>query len=222
MLTDEHIKTVISHNRKILNEWPDRELANLILTYYDFIEHFDGHISGLQQVLEELQQVKNLLIPRKFNTFVELGSDDGGSLWIYVNTFCDKDSIIYSIDIHLKPSLQAIVNKLKELGFNIQVITKQSDDPELVSLIKTIPIDLLHIDADHAYDSIKIEWDIYYPQLTSNGVALLHDTLLHGGPIAFRKFIEHGDYNYLTVGGTTSLSDVKNVTTGITMVIKDE
>ncbi len=202
---------------EIFRNWKDRELIDLIVEYYKIVDF--SHERGLQQILEELQAIKDYVKERKFKKFVELGSDEGGTLWIYTNLFCNESSQIFSVDTRGSPALLAVVDRLKEKGYNITRIQRQSDDAEALNIVGD-GIDFLHQDADHAYDSIMIEWKLYYPKLENNTMFLTHDTLLHGGPIAFREYLENNGFNPTTFKGEIPLAKgvIGPITTGLTML----
>ena len=205
---------------EILESWKDRELADLILSYFEFMKEVP-HAIGIQQVLEELQQLKDTLGDRKFNKFVELGSDGGGSLWVYANLFCDKNTQIFSIDTQLHPLLSFVIDKLRKKGFNITFMQGSSGDIENIARVGK-DIDLLHSDADHAYDSVRLEWEAYSPLMQDGGIYLIHDTLLHFGPVEYRKYLEKNNFDTTTFAGETSLINIdpgyKCAPAGITMV----
>ncbi len=205
---------------EILKSWKDRELADLILSYYEFMKDIP-HAIGIQQVLEELQQVKDVLGSRKFKKFVESGSDGGASLWLYVNLFCDKNTQIFVIDPILHALLSFIIDKLREKGFNITFIQMESAAPEAVSGVGK-DIGLFHSDSDHAYDSVRLEWELFSPLMQDGGIYLIHDTLLHFGPVEYRKYLEKNNFDTTTFAGETSLINIdpgyKCAPAGITMV----
>ena len=45
-----------------------------------------------------------------------------------------------------------------------------------------ITIDFLHIDADHHYEGVKLDWDLYSPLVSEKGVITLHDTINYREP----------------------------------------
>ena len=71
--------------------------------YYDFynqipLEMHMAYNFAIQQNLNEVIKVIDLLEGKTFNNFVELGCSFGGTLWIYSNLLCTKDSNIMGLD----------------------------------------------------------------------------------------------------------------------------
>ena len=57
-------------------------------------------------------------------------------------------------------------------------------------------IDILHIDGDHAYESVKHDYETWSPFLNENGVILFHDTCieeLNGNEYGIKKFFDELD-----------------------------
>lgn len=61
-----------------------------------------------------------------------------------------------------------------------------------------VVIDYLHIDADHHYDGVKLDWDLYSPLVDGGGVITLHDTVNFREPCGVPQLIEEirQDRNY--------------------------
>jgi len=53
-----------------------------------------------------------------------------------------------------------------------------------------IAIDYLHIDADHHYDGVKRDWDLFHPLVTPTGVITLHDTANYREPCGVPRLVE--------------------------------
>ena len=202
--------------RSVIESWPDKDLSRIILEYYDLFGRYTK--LGIQQCLDELQQVKDSLGSRKFENFYEIGSDEGGSLWIYSHLLLTPGAKVCSIEVKVKPILQKVVDALTAKGFNVKLAKQPS-----MKFKPEEPIEFLHIDGDHAYKSVRPEFDKYYPLVKENGILLLHDTLIWDGPIRVREEIE-GKYNCVTFKGTMLISEIfghpTRTSTGITMVKK--
>ena len=54
---------------------------------------------------------------------------------------------------------------------------------------KGVEIDYLHIDADHHYDGVKLDWDLYSPLVTDDGVITLHDTVNYREPCGVPRLV---------------------------------
>lgn len=53
-----------------------------------------------------------------------------------------------------------------------------------------IEIDYLHIDADHHYDGVKKDWDLYHRLVADQGIITIHDTVNYREPCGVPQLIE--------------------------------
>jgi hypothetical protein len=53
-----------------------------------------------------------------------------------------------------------------------------------------ISIDYLHIDADHHYEGVKLDWDLYSTLVTDDGLITLHDTINYRVPCGVPRLID--------------------------------
>lgn len=207
-------------DKKIIEDYEDKEISKVILEYYELA---DNSFLGLQQCLEEIKQLKDYLGDRKFNRFVEIGCDEGGSLYVYSRLFLNPGADIYTVDIFFKPTANKVIGKLTDLGYKVHPVTAYSQDLD----VKNFNYDLLHIDGDHSYASVRGDFDRCYPSVSEGGVCLLHDTLLWPGAIKTREELEK-THNTKTFRGYTLISgdfyitpqDGERQSTGITLVHK--
>lgn len=208
--------------RELVENFEDKEISQLVLEYYDFA----GGISlGMQQCLDEVKQLKDRLNGRKFKKFVEIGRDEGGSLFLFSKLFLEPGAHIFTIDVRDVMPGRAVINRLAKDGFQVHPVNAFSYDVNLAGF----ECDLLHIDGDHSYESVKGDFYKYFPTLVPGGVCFMHDTLLWPGAIKFREELEQSKlYNMATFKGHLLVSGdfwVKPVndekqSTGITMVVK--
>ena len=159
-----------------------------------------GYIFHIPQNIAEMESVCEYLKDRKFDSFVELGVDRGGSLFVYSNVLCADNAKIWAVDTVIRPDLRFIIEKLKKKFVNTTFIQNHSHN---LAPIFNESVELLHIDAGHSYNpGIKVDWDAWYPKVKSGGVILLHDTLDtgHDGPPRLRKELEQQGFNIKTFG----------------------
>lgn len=127
------------------------------------------------------------LVQRMYpDTIVDLGVDHGFSTFCFANP---KIGHVYGIDSfegdnHSGPkdaqSLQHFVKQNKiNLGYdNITFIRGYFDE---IAKVWNKPIDILHIDGFHAYESVKNDYETWSPFVRDGGVILFHDTMVYGG-----------------------------------------
>jgi predicted O-methyltransferase YrrM len=112
---------------------------------------------------------------------VDLGVDYGYSTFCFASLGIGH---VYGIDnfegyewYATRDTFDYVDNKKKELNFeNITLIRGNFDD-----VVKDweLPIDILHIDGDHKYESVKNDYEKWSKFVKDDGVILFHDTLAH-------------------------------------------
>jgi cephalosporin hydroxylase len=203
----------MSYSNNQLEQWHDRKIVNLVRES----EHITCK-NIAQQCLDELQQIVWLGSDIRVDKFVEVGSDHGGSLWIYANLFCNPGAKVISIDYTGLPVLKGTVRSLEDRGFKTELIIKHSHDAS----INIQDIGLLHIDAMHSIDAVVGDWNKYYPCVKEGGIILMHDTLLHDGPVEVRIALMKRGFKIFTFGGNVIMSNTTYVPAGISILKKDE
>ncbi len=173
-----------------------QKLLKLVGEYYLFYteiplrEHY-WWVFHISQNLDEIVELMLKIGDKKFKHFVEIGTSCGGSLWLYANLFCDENTKIESIDPRNQPRpINFTVNKLKERNFNVVFYNKHSYD---IKNEISNDIDLLHIDGDHVYESVKLDWELYFPKVIKNGIVLVHDA--KGTHAGAKRFGDELQYN---------------------------
>jgi hypothetical protein len=83
---------------------------------------------------------------------------------------------------------------------DIEIVLKLTEDAfNEVFVPDNISIDYLHIDADHHYDGVKRDWDLYHTLVSDNGVITLHDTTNYREPCGVPQLVdeirESGEYD---------------------------
>ena len=114
---------------------------------------------------------------RKFpsgSRFVEIGVWYGRSSFYMASEIVkSKKSIrLFSIDWFLKSPIEDVKNNLDRFDF-VDVIKMRSD--YAADLFKDGTIDFCFIDADHNYEGVKKDWDLYSPLLTKGSIVIFHD-----------------------------------------------
>jgi hypothetical protein len=87
--------------------------------------------------------------------------------------------VVYSIDPFFKGRLGlcygkwiAQLHRRRNEARNLFFVSGFSRD---VAPTLQLPIDFLFIDADHSYDAIKQDWDLWYPKVVNHGIIAVHD-----------------------------------------------
>jgi len=143
---------------------------------------------------------------------VDLGVDWGFSTFCFAMPRIGK---VYGIDTFEGDQFtggnhgfyEYVLNKQEKLFMkdNVTFIKGYFDD---VAKTWDKQIDILHIDGDHAYDSIKNDYETWSPFLKENGVVLFHDTCieeLNGNHYGVKKFFDELDIPKVTFTHTFGL-----------------
>ena len=180
--------------KEIIEGWHDHRVALLVEEYYKMFRSCHFERGGLQQSLVEITEVMGYVMGYLgglgLRRFVEIGSSDGGSLWMYGSM---SDEVI-GIDIGINVCAGIVANRLREIGKKVELVVAKCE--EVVEDIGSI--DLLHIDADHDYDSVKRYFDLYSPKV--RGAIVIHDTVANEGSRRFREEVEL-KYDCVTFSG---------------------
>jgi predicted O-methyltransferase YrrM len=88
----------------------------------------------------------------------------------------------YVVDLN-KRFLDIAKNNMSLLGLDkisYHFLEGRSWDKNVLDIIPG-DIDVMFLDSDHSYEGTKTELDCYLPKLSTNGVAIMHDTILWPG-----------------------------------------
>jgi cephalosporin hydroxylase len=143
---------------------------------------------GAMQRTWELQALVGLVRRRRPSVIVELGTHRGGTLvcWAAV---ARATAHIVSIDMicqltGLGARDEDLSRVRQRLGPSqtLTAIDGDSHAPETLARLREAlagaPIDVLWIDADHSYDGVKQDLEMYAPLVRPGGIVALHD--VHG------------------------------------------
>lgn len=144
-----------------------------------------GFLRPIQNV-REITRLYRFVEERRPRTLLEIGTAKGGSLFLFCQAAAD-DATIVSIDLPLGrngggyPAWKApIYRKFVKPGQRIELLRTSSHLPESRDRARALApggYDLIMIDADHSYEGVKIDFELYSPLLAPGGVIVLHDIL---------------------------------------------
>lgn len=140
----------------------------------------------LPQKGKEFQELCTEVGIKKPRVIVEIGTRDGGSLWM-LSQYAPAGSTIISIDLenalwgrpgtyrNRDRALAALSNK----GYITHKINADSQldstRAELEAILAGRPINFLFIDGDHTYGGVKRDWDLYKDLVEPGGLIAFHD-----------------------------------------------
>jgi cephalosporin hydroxylase len=143
----------------------------------------------------ELAELLRLMAPRKPKVIVEVGSAGGGTLWAFTR-IAAEDALIVSIDMPAGSPADTFAGKdvyarperieLRQHARSNQRVVLLDGDSQademrarLERVLRGRRIDLLFIDADHRYQGVKRDFELYSPLVAPGGVIGLHDIVDH-------------------------------------------
>jgi len=119
----------------------------------------------------ELRDFADVLVRNGVQSYLEVGSKFGGSLWYVTNKLLSGSRVV-SVDLphgdtsfkDSKPALEACVQALKNRGYDAHLIIGDSTKEEVVNKVKQLgPFDAIFIDANHTLPYIEKDFSNYRP-----------------------------------------------------------
>jgi glycosyltransferase involved in cell wall biosynthesis/predicted O-methyltransferase YrrM len=122
---------------------------------------------------------------------VEIGSWKGKSTFFIGKGSEGAGKIkIYAIDPHLEGSYEEFKRNIKNAELNDIVIPVVKTSEEAAKDF-TEPVEFIFIDGDHEYESVKKDFELWFPKLINKGIIAFHDTVAWPGP---RKVVKKHIY----------------------------
>ena len=151
---------------------------------------FNGLVGLIKpsQVYSEILQFLKLVDRIKPKTILEIGTANGGTLFLF-SRVASEDAIIISIDLPGGkfgggyPKWKGILYRAFALpGQRIHLLRADSHKPETLEQVEAVlhgrKVDFLFIDGDHAYEGVKKDFEFYSPLVQKGGIIALHDICL--------------------------------------------
>lgn len=123
----------------------------------------------ISQDVQEFASFVELLIKEEVNSYLEIGSFCGGTLWWVATEVLparSPDTKIVSIDkpvdLRASMSLKRCSRRLKEMGYLPQLVIGDSQSQEIVDQVRKLgPFDAVFIDGDHTRAGVEADWMHY-------------------------------------------------------------
>jgi predicted O-methyltransferase YrrM len=110
---------------------------------------------------------------------LEIGTDNGGTLYLLAWASA-PDARLLSVDIRDYPRRRRWL--YRSLGRRGQRVEVHCGDSRLTATRTAVeryfreePLDLLFIDGDHAYESVRRDYELYAPFVRAGGIIAFHD-----------------------------------------------
>lgn len=149
---------------------------------------------GAVQKVSELANLLKLADGEPIKNMVEVGSARGGTFWAFAQLAQD-DALVASVDIPAGSPLDVRggvdvytgrdrerfrrfakeTQRVKLIDANSQL---QSTVDKLLDTLGSEKIDVLFIDADHRYEGVKRDFELYSPLVREGGLIAFHDVIV--------------------------------------------
>jgi hypothetical protein len=123
----------------------------------------------LSQNADELRSFIDLLRRNGVVSYLEIGARDGDTFYEVVNSLPIGSKAV-AVDLPggkwgwatSRHNLRHAVNELRSLGYEASVIFGDSGAAQTIQQVMVRgPYDAVLIDADHRYEAVKRDWDVY-------------------------------------------------------------
>jgi predicted O-methyltransferase YrrM len=138
------------------------------------------------QKATELAQLIGLLRRRKLSAVLEIGSERGGTFFVWTR-IAEPDALLISLDWPAAAVQRlASEDELRAMGRERQQIDVVRADSQadttrarIQEILGSRGLDLLFIDGDHSYQGVRRDFELYSPLVRPGGVVVLHDIVRH-------------------------------------------
>lgn len=150
-----------------------------------------NHLAGIPSSWTEHIEFSFWIVDRlNPKVIVDLGVDYGYSSYCFAMA---GSAQVYAIDkfqgdksYNFRNTYDYVVEKKKLMELdNLNIVVGEFDD---VVVDWDKKIDILHIDGDHMYESVKNDYDKWSPFVKKTGVILFHDTNTHRKDFGVERF----------------------------------
>lgn len=174
--------------REIKSRMDEEEnLSDILDTILDIKPGYPPYRIASMQLRDEIGELAMFVGEEQPQTVLEIGTAQGGSLYIWSRYFESVDTII-SLDMPggkfgggYEEDLMGIFRKFspsKEMHF-VRQNSHKYNTFRRVSEMTGKNIDFLFIDGDHTYDGVKQDFEMYSRLVADGGIIALHDIVNH-------------------------------------------
>lgn len=168
----------------------ENNIEDILDTVFEHDVGLGDYFLQVSQLREEIKQLAEIVSTQSPSTIMEIGTSNGGTLYIWCRHIQSASKII-SLDLpggdfgggypQKKEKLYNAFAPDKELKF-LRANSHNKSTREKINqniLNESEPIDFLFIDADHTYDGVKTDFEMYSDLVSSNGMIAFHDIVHH-------------------------------------------
>jgi len=159
-----------------------KDFVDLVFSF-----EFQNHTIMPIQIKNEIEKLITILNVLKPKTIVEIGTANGGTLFLLCKVAARKNAKIISIDLPEGPFGGDLYPKWKEPLYSsfakkdqkLYLIRANSHEPTTLTKIKKLlgdeKIDFLLIDGDHSFQGVKQDFEMFSDLVSSEGIIAFHD-----------------------------------------------
>lgn len=133
------------------------------------------------------QFLKHLIETNNFQTMIEVGIDTGKTTFFLLDNIPNLK--IYAVDM----SIGKFYNKEVKEKYGDRLVPIQGFSYDVADQFQDNSVDLVFIDADHSYESVKKDIIKYTPKLKTTGLLTGHDIDYPGVNKAVNELIKEFD-----------------------------
>ena len=155
------------------------------------------------QVREEIKNLLLILDKVKPKVVLEIGTARGGTLLLFSN-IAEEEATLISVDLYQTIEKRILFRYIKKVKQKIYLIQGDSHSIETLRKIKAIlrdnKVDFIFIDADHSYEGVKKDFEMYSLLVRKGGIIAFHDIIPSGYPTVYKFWNEEKEkYEYLEI-----------------------
>lgn len=126
----------------------------------------------------EFEQLLRLYVKRKPKRVLEIGTYHGGTLYHWLQN-AQPGTAVVSVDNYVAGvDNRALYSAWCPPRVLCHTVAADSNDEETAKVVRLMgPYDWIWIDADHLYESVRRDWELYSPMCNPGGVVCFHDIL---------------------------------------------
>lgn len=209
---NSHFKSIKQFRlrKDAINSLHKDQYGESVQSWIDFIwATANGFFRPIQQ-LNELKSLIDLISERKPKTVLEIGTANGGTLFLFCQASDDYATIV-SIDLPggingggyplwKTPLYKKFAKKSQHLHLLRCNSHAESTVEEVKKKSPSNKFDVIMIDADHSYNGVKKDFELYSPLVNKNGIVVLHDIIANrfDPSIKVDQFWQEIKNNYVT------------------------
>lgn len=163
--------------------------ANNIDELLDFSMVEWGELIGPSQVRSEIKSLLSILKERGIKRFMEIGTANGGTLFLYCKLF-GKGSTGISVDLpggqfgYGYPKYrERLYQSFTAEGQKLHLLREDSHAASTLDKVSALlsgeKLDFLFIDGDHTYEGVKKDYEMYRHLVKKGGIVAFHDIAFH-------------------------------------------